>query len=286
MFETLSRSWRLAKTSYAICWANKRLLILPVLSAAAAILVSLSFTLPLANADVLKQMPADIKEGGGRMAAWIFLTFAFYFCNYFVIVFFNSALIACAMQVVRGEEPRLKDGLAVAATRLPQILGWAAVSAVIGVLLKLIENMHEKAGQIIAAILGNAWTALTYFAVPFLVMEGVGPFKAIKRSIGTLREHWGTSLVANFSIGLINFLIMLPVLILCGLVFMSAVNSGSETALVLAIVLCVALIGLCVALASAADIVLKAVLYNYATGQMIPQDVDASEFDDAFASKE
>ena len=46
--------------------------------------------------------------------------------------------------------------------RLPQIVGWSLVSAVVGVILKAIENSNKKAGRLVSALFGAAWTAVTY----------------------------------------------------------------------------------------------------------------------------
>ena len=42
------------------------------------------------------------------------VTFAYYFANYFVIIFFNSALIACAIIRFKGGDPHLMDGFSAA----------------------------------------------------------------------------------------------------------------------------------------------------------------------------
>jgi len=52
-----------------------------------------------------------------------------------VAVFFNVALIRCALACHAGEEPSVRAGLAAAMTCLPQILGWALVATTVGVAL-------------------------------------------------------------------------------------------------------------------------------------------------------
>ena len=68
------------------------------------------------------------------------ILFAYYVASYFVIIFFNSALVACAIIRFQGGDPTLKDGLAAAAARLPQILGWAIFAATVGMILRSIES--------------------------------------------------------------------------------------------------------------------------------------------------
>ena len=287
MFEKLSRSWEFAKISYGIIWDFKQLVIFPVLSTIAAILVSASFLLPLWGTGTLEQWSQfmdDEQAGAGNVAMYV-TAFCFYFCNYFVIVFFNAALTACAMKVIAGEAPTIGYGLSAASRRLPQIIGWALLSAVVGVVLKAIENAHEKAGQIVAALLGMAWTIMTYFVVPVIVMDGVGPIEAFKRSAGTLKKTWGEALVGHFSLGLLSFLLMLPVLLVAaGLVYL-AISAQSMVATVVAIALAVLLIAIGAAVTSAADVVFKALLFNYATDRAVPEGLDRSTFADAFGPR-
>src|SRR5262249_58757603 len=131
--------------------------------------------------------------------------FAYYFCTSFVIVFFNAALIGCALLKFAGQPATLGDGLRAAGSRLPQIAAWALVSATVGVILKAIENANQKAGEIISAVLGTAWSILTFFVVPVLVVEKVGPFQAVARSVSILRKAWGEALFGGIGLGLFTF---------------------------------------------------------------------------------
>ena len=285
MFDTLARSWEYAKTSYGILWDHKSLVIFPILSALAAGLVTASFLLPLYQTGTLEAWLESSGEGAAQESrAGLYVTaFAFYFCNYFVVIFFNSALVAATMMWMNGEPPTVRGALAVVGKRLPQIFGWALVSAVIGVLLKTIENSNKKVGAIVAAILGSAWTALTYFVVPVIVVDGVGPVKAFKRSVKTLRHTWGTALVGQFSLGLLGLLLMLPAVLVAVLLIYLGVASGSPAAMATLIALAVLLIVTGFAVSSAADTIFKALLFGYATDRSVPAGVDTSDFASAFA---
>lgn len=285
MFATLARSWEYAKISYGVLWENKQLVIFPILSSIAAVLVMASFLVPLWSSGMIERMAGDDPAAAPSDAVLYTILFAFYFCNYFVIVFFNAALTACAMRVINGETPTVGDGLAVAMKRLPQIAGWAFVSAIVGVVLQIIENAHEKAGQFVSAILGSAWTALTYFVVPVIVVEGVGPVEAFKRSTGTLKSQWGTALVGGFSLGFLGLLVIVPIVLVGGGLVWLATQSMGTAGLVAAIAVALVLLAIGFAVNSAAGIVFKALLYNFATNRSLPQGVDASHFGDAFVSK-
>lgn len=287
MFASISRSWEFAKMSYHLLWAHKRLLVFPCISSVAALAVSASFILPLWQTGALAEWAEFMDQQAasqGNAVMWV-IVFLFYFCNYFVIAFFNTGLIASVLSIINGNGASVSYGISFAVKRLPQILDWSFVAAFVGVLLKAIEKSNKKAGAIVSAILGSAWTALAYFVVPVIVLDGVGPIKAFKRSAQTLKTTWGTALVGNFSLGFFSFLVMLPVVLLVVVLFGMAVAAESVVVTAFAGAVAVLAIALACAATSAADVVFKAYLYTYATGRSIPEDVDTTAFGDAFRAR-
>ena len=193
MFDRITRSFELAKSSWNVLRTDKKLLLFPVVSGIGVLVVLISFIGPLVALVVGGQIKFEADQNGEFALPWWSypLTFAFYFCNYFVIVFCNAALVSCALMRFNGQEPTLGDGFRAAASRLPQIFAWALVSATVGLLLKIVENANEKIGEIISALLGTAWTVLTFFVVPVLVVEKVGPFSAVAPVAGAAEEGMG-----------------------------------------------------------------------------------------------
>ena len=129
--------------------------------------------------------------------------------NYFVVIFFNAALVACAILRMRGGEPTLSTGINAALARLPQIIGWALVSATVGILLRILEDRSAKFGRFVAGLLGMAWSVMTFFVVPILVVEKKGPFEAVKESAALFRKTWGERFVGAFGFGLVFLLLSL-----------------------------------------------------------------------------
>jgi hypothetical protein len=286
-FDSLSNSWAYARQSYDIIMENKRLLLLPILSSIALVLVLGSFLLPLIASGEISAFEAMFNnDSSEKLTTGNYVTmFLFYFCNYFVIVFFNAALVACAMQALRGEEVSLKYGLSMAARRWWQIIGWSLVSASVGLLLRTIERSNEKAARFAAGLLGMAWSAMTFFVVPVIVLQGAGPIESVKRSIGTLKNTWGTALMGNFSLGLMGFLLMLPVFAIAVLLVWAASSVGSLALAVMMVAVAVIVVVLGLAAMSAADAIFKALLFSYATEQTLPDSLDSSIYDNAFVSK-
>ena len=281
MFATLARSWRYAVTSYGMVWSNKRLLLFPIISGIAALLVLASFAVPLHNA-------WNVAEGAENDAVpvvfWIVL-FCYYVVSFFVIVFFNSALVVCAMRSIQNQPVSVSEGLREAAKRWYAILGWAVVSAVVGVVLRMLES-NDKIGHFVAALLGTAWTALTFFVVPVIVLEHCGPITAVKRSGSTLKATWGTALTGNFSLGLIAILLFLPVALVAGVVLWLGFSMGNQAGMVLGIGGAAILVLGFACLNSAAGTVFKALLFTYATGKSLPAAVTATGFDPEHAFKD
>jgi hypothetical protein len=90
-------------------------------------------------------------------------------------------------------------------------LGWAALSATVGVVLNVLKGSTDKkgngVGNIISSILGAAWNVVTFLVVPILAAEGLGPIEALKRSWELLKRSWGEQISGTISIGLVFGLI-------------------------------------------------------------------------------
>jgi hypothetical protein len=286
MFARLSRGWELTKESFAVLRQDKRLLLFPLFSAVASLLVTASFLLPLWNSKYAALL-LDEKRLPNDPGAYVLL-FLFYFVNYAVMVYFNAALVACAVLRFKGGEPGLSFGLQAANRCLPQILAWALVSATVGVILKIIESRSERVGQLVAGVLGAAWGIGTYFVVPALVVGRVGPIEAVQRSLATIRKTWGESLSANVSAGAIFFvvtLILLLPLVLGGVLVSVGIGNGSIVPLALGIALVVVLLLTISLVSSALHTILQAALYLYAAEGVVPQAMNENLLREAFTTK-
>lgn len=202
LFDRLGRGWDLGIKSLEVIGAHPKLLLFPVLSGVALLAVLISFGgafLGLAGFDP-EAMEAIINrmEQSGEVVFWL-VTFVFYLVTYFIIVFFNVALVHNVRLIFAGEEPSIQAGISFSAQRAHQILAWAAVAATVGMILQALE---ERLGSWVSGLLGFAWSLATYFVVPTLAAEDIGPIEALKRSSRTIRERWGESIGAGFSLGL------------------------------------------------------------------------------------
>jgi hypothetical protein len=212
MFGRITYTWDLMKASWDVLRQDKSLLLFPLLSGISCLFVLASFALPIWFTGFWR--PPGKGSEVIHQVAYYGTLFLFYLCNYFVITFFNTAVIACAIERMQGGQASVSFGFNAAMQRLPLILGWAAISATVGLILRAIEDRSETVGEIVAGLVGMAWTVVSYLAVPVMVAERAGPITALKESATLLKKTWGTQLIGNFGFGLIFGLLAIPAFLL------------------------------------------------------------------------
>ena len=253
----ISNTWALMGASWDVLKKDKELLLFPVFSGIACVFVLALFIGPLFIGEVAKHAAGTLGAAGS-----IAVGFAYYTVTYAVVFFFNSAVIGCAVKRLRGGDPTISDGFSIAFGRLPQIFGWAMVSATVGMILNALEQ-HKVLGRIAAAILGTAWSMTTFFAVPILVVEGKGPIDAIRESAGLLKKTWGAQVMGNFSFGLLFFLVALPLFVL---IFLGAASQNCGVLLACVAVAAVVLLVFAV-VQSALYAIFQSAMYLHARGE-------------------
>lgn len=277
MFDRLARSWHLVKASAAVLRSDKELLLFPVISSVAMLVVIASFLVPV--------LGLRLFEGGEVGPVGAIVGFLFYLCQYFVIFFFNSALVGAAMIRLEGGDPTVADGLRIARSKIVPILGYAAIAATVGILLKALEQRAGAIGRIIIGLVGTAWTVATFLVVPVLVARDIGPLDAVKESVELLKRTWGENLAGNVGIGLAFGLVTTVVAVLAvALVVLAAMTLGGAAALVVTVLAALA-IGMIAAIQAALSGIYSAALYRYAVDGQAPAGFGGGELQAAFRTK-
>jgi MFS family permease len=222
MFDRIRNSWTLLKASMAVLRADKELIVFPIVSAVAVLLVTATFALPM----LLAGFADTLIKGDSQILGFV-VGFAFYVVQYAVILFANSALVGAAMIRLRGGDPTVGDGFRIALQRIGVILAYALISATVGMILRALAERGKRVGRIISSIGGMAWNLVTYLVVPVLVVENVGPLEAIKRSANYLKRTWGEQIAGNFGLGIIFGLVVLLVILIAVPVFYLVIVSKS-----------------------------------------------------------
>ena len=185
-----SRAFRIVKSCWKVLLLDKEILVFPLLS-----LITLGALLgvtvgPLwVSGELFTFLEAMSDSGETEVEIWtIAVCFLAYFVTYFVIIFFNSALIACVSIRFAGGDPTVMDGLKAATQRLPLIFAWALFTSTVGFILKMLESKSKGLMKILISFLGAGWAIASYFAVPVLVAEKAGPITAVKRSVSIIKR--------------------------------------------------------------------------------------------------
>lgn len=266
VFDKISRSWTLAGECWDVLKEDPALLIFPLLSSLAIVLLLASFAVPLfMMGHILQAVDDGSTMHTARLLsyAWVYL---FFVICYTIVMFFNTALVAVALRRLDGEPAGVEEGLQIALSNLPAILGYALIAATVGTILRAVEQRVGLIGRLVTSIIGAAWTLATAMTVPVLVAENVGPVEAISRSLDLLRRNWGENLIGNGGISIAVAMFALPLCVLSGLFMMFALSTKAVGTIVLAaLVLLVTVLG--VSLVSATlHAIYTAALYRFATG--------------------
>lgn len=268
----LDRTWQLYKQSFAVLSADVEILLFPVMSAAAAILVAAGFFIPLYQIGSL----AAIHNRTARWDDWACL-FAWYCANFFVIFFFNSALVACANIRLSGGDPTVRDGFRIAFLRIHRIAAWALVAATVGVVLQSFRSRRNILGGLLGSALGLGWTLITYLIVPVLIFEDRGILDSIYYSADLFRKHWGEQVAGSFGFGLLNLVLFIPGLLMGALVWTYDPIAGLIVGFVYLLILAT--------VSSAVKGVFTVALYRYAAAGEVPPGFSASLIDGALGGR-
>ncbi|MCA9984988.1 MAG: hypothetical protein KDE09_15305 [Anaerolineales bacterium] len=276
MFTRLTNSWELAKASWRVLLADKELLVFPIISFFASMLVFATFIVPMLLTNMLESL-----FGSGLSVLGIIVGLAYYSALYFVTIFANSALVGAAMIRLEGGDPTVGDGLRIAFKHIGSIFSYAVIAATVGLILNQISERSGQFGKIVVGIIGFAWNVATFLVVPVLVVEGLGPIEAIKRSGALLKRTWGEQIAGNLSVGfvfgLIGFLVFLVGAVSSFLAFsLSTVLGITVVALFAALLVIVSLIS------STLSGIYKAAVYQYAISGKSGGFFDQATIENAF----
>ena len=169
------------------------------------------------------------------------------------------------MMRLDGGDPTVRDGLRIASSRIVQIIGYAAIAATVGLILRLIEERAGFIGRWIVGLLGLAFTVATFLTVPILVSREIGPIDAVKESAALLKKTWGENIIGNAGMGFVFFLFYLGAILLGTVLIVGVAQTGSTALIVIVVALVVlAVVGLALVQAALQG-VYSAALYRYAT---------------------
>ena len=211
--ERFANSIELMRASWEVLKKDKEILFIPIISGVSLMVMLASFVVPailVGDPDLIQRLIHEDRNFS------MTVSFIFYFLNYLIIIFFNSAIVACATVRMGGGDPTVLDGLNTASSRIGKVILWAFVSATVGMILRMIQGRSNLIGRAISGLLGMAWSVTSFLVIPVMVNENKGPFDAYTGSIDLLKKTWGEGLIGTFSFGLVFTIASLPAFFVVG----------------------------------------------------------------------
>ncbi|MDG1548045.1 MAG: DUF6159 family protein [Candidatus Thalassarchaeaceae archaeon] len=264
----IKRGFRITKLGIHVVKADPELMVYLLFS---VIMSVLSFGVVLTFTGGLGFVIGNDEGFEGGVAVGTFIS---YFIVSVITVFWNAAIIASAYErMTTGRNPSFSYGIKQAMKCFPQILIWGLISGTVGVIIGFFEAMAESdnivvaiIGHIISFMISFAWWMTTFFVVPMIVLENSGVFESMKKGPKLFDETWGENIVASVGTGIINFIVILTIIVVCLPLFIFG-----EIGAALAFILIVIGIAISSLFFTACDAVNKASLYYYAkTGEEVP----------------
>jgi hypothetical protein len=198
----MARGSRLASEAFSVVKDDRRLLLLP----------AVALLLDVICAGVLLAVAAAASGHRGRDAALLVALAVALYPITASSTFFNVALIHVVSQRWQGRQASVREGLLFARGRIGTILVWSLLAATVGVAMQLLQRVGHVAWieRLLALALNLAWAVATFFVIPVLATEDVGPIGAVKRSAAVIRRRWPESLTGSIAIGGVAGFAMIP----------------------------------------------------------------------------
>jgi len=147
------------------------------------------------------------------------------YCATLITQVLMGGLVKSADEELQGRDSSFGAGLSASFARLGALLGWAFIQTLVGWLLSAVRGNGSGNNAILAivrlvaaSLLAAAWSLITFFVLPLIILHGLGPIAAIKESTGLLKRTWGARLAGGVRIGGLVLLIG----ILPGIIFLVA----------------------------------------------------------------
>ncbi len=150
------------------------------------------------------------------------MDYVIYVLAYLGVAFIYTFFEFCTVYTIKvrfgGGNSTMGEAIKFSFSRLPQIFLWTLINAIVGLILRALDQAARNAGnagRIILSIIrwmaGLAWSILSMFVIPAMVYYDLSPGKAMKRSSRAFSKTWGENLVRGFGIFLFYILLYLTV---------------------------------------------------------------------------
>ena len=284
----LSRSWMITKLTFGVINKDRELLWFALLSFIFSALFAVVMIFP-------SVIPALMEKGFSQESLEVYqyvIIFLTYFGLAFIATFFNVCVVYTTKIRFEGGNATFGESIKFAFTKLPLIFQWSLLSATVGLLLRILQQLASnlgKIGQLVAniliGILGMAWSIVTIFVVPVLVYESLGPIDALKKSTQVIKKTWGESLIKALGLGLVQFLVFVMVILASAALTFVLSSAFDTVGLLIGISVGALLLLLTGLVFTVASTIFNTALYVYANNNLLASGFNEEVVKGAFKQK-
>jgi len=213
-----SESRALTQKAWSVLGSNRALLSFPIIAALINIVLIIVFAIPAVVLFVIGNWVTFVL-GIAVIVAGVYLT-------QIIGMIAKGGMVSCADEALAGRPMSLRTGWSRSFARFGDVAQWAFISMVVGALLGAIRGNGQGniAGvilrNVVAAAAGVAWSIITLFVLPAIILDGSGVIAAIKSSANVVKQRWGTQITGGIRIaGRLLFLILPAIALVLGGVF-------------------------------------------------------------------
>lgn len=198
------RGLRLVRVGFTMVGDEPGLLAVPVVAFVVQLLIIGAGALLVLPGLTDGQAAGSSSRPGGLSAGHWAALVAVGIAVMFVSVVSHATIIARVMARFHGQGMTNRQALSAALSKSPQLLVWAVVNYVV---MTVIRNLRSRGilGLLVSSAAAVAWMLASFFVVPVILYEHLGPFAAVKRSTSLCRQRWGENIVGNSAISVIAF---------------------------------------------------------------------------------
>ena len=260
----------LFKESFRFLSADKEMMWIPLV----ALLLNLFFFGVVVSIFAIILMAIGFVGGTNEQINPI-INYSFIFASYVVGAFTFAISQAAITHTVYARlhegEATLGQSLKSAFSFWRPLLLWSIITSTVGLILRMIAERSRVLGWLVVMVIGVAWSVMTYFVVPAMVIDKLSAFQSIRTSKDVFVKTWGETLVTNISLGLVFFFAHL----VAGLGFIGLLIASVATNLFWLIIPIIIFYVVWLIIASLANAalngVVKTLLYVYASENSVPQ---------------
>ena len=262
----------------AACWpmlrANPRMVLLAIVGG----LLSLA-------AGAILFLPTWSAFGGsvnGAHSAKLYVSLAVAgFGSAFVSIFVQTALTIAANAFADGRSMSVSEALRETRRMSGRVAAWALFGTLVGTVVRALERRLGWLGLLVGLLGGLLWSIATYFVIPVMVAEGLGPIDAVRRSSQVVKQRWGLGLRTTLRLGAIQLIVLVPLIAVFAGVVMIAAGGATVAIGWFVVVLGAVAVYTISSVFFAMSTYARTMIYRYAVGQPVPG-IPAADFAGVF----